>query len=150
MARIEVTEEQAPVRRYRMAKFFVYVPTPVVVQLSDSQPTADATINLQTDSDFELLAITYAADIGGAVQTYNSRVIPLVTMTLQVSGTGNDIMPQPVPLSSIGGNGELPFLLPESTIWHGSSQISITLSRYAQAGTTYNIRLAFHGRKLFF
>lgn len=139
-----------PGRVYRSAEFFVYTPNPVVITLNDAQPIGQLAVQLQTDSDFELLAITQATDIGGALQTDSTRIIPLATMTIVQSGTGNDIMPQPVPLSAISGDGRLPFLLPESKIWQGGSTMSITLARYAVAGTTYNIRLAFLGRKLFY
>jgi hypothetical protein len=146
----QIETKYPPGRIYRSAEFFVYSPNPVVVTLDNTNPVAQLAVQLQTDSDFELLAITQATDIAGAVQTDSSRVIPLATMTIVQSGTGNDIMPQPVPLSVISGDGRLPFLLPESKIWQGGSTMAITLTRYAVAGTSYNIRLAFIGRKLFY
>ena len=147
---VEIASKLTPARRYRSTEFFVYSPNPVVLTLSDAAPTGQLTVQIQSDSDFELLEIMQATDIAGALQTDSSRIIPLATITIQQSGSGVDIMPQPVPLSAIAGDGRLPFILPESKIWPGNASMSVTLTRYAVAGTTYNIRLAFAGRKLFY
>lgn len=141
---------EAAVRKYRMTEFFVYVPQPTVITISDAAPTGQLSVPIQTDSDFELLEIAEATDIAGAPQTQSTRIIPLVTIAITQSGSGVDIFPQPVPLSSVAGDGRLPFILPESKIWQANSSMSITLARYAEVGTTYNIRLSFIGRKLFF
>jgi len=147
---VEIASKLTPARRYRSTEFFVYSPNPVVLTLNDAAPTGQLTVQIQSDSDFELLEIMQATDIAGALQTDSSRIIPLATITIQQSGSGVDIMPQPVPLSAIAGDGRLPFILPESKIWPGNASMSVTLTRYAVAGTTYNIRLAFAGRKLFY
>lgn len=147
---VEIASKLAPQRRYKSTEFFVYSPNPIVLTLNDAAPVGNLQVQIQSDSDFELLEILQATDIGGALQTDSTRIVPLVTMTIQQSGTGVDIMPQPVPLSAISGDGRLPFILPESKIWPGNSSMAITLTRYAVAGTTYNVRLAFAGRKLFY
>lgn len=148
--RIAIESKQQPVRAYRSAEFFVYATNPVVVALTDAAPVANVAVQIQSDADFELLEIGYAADIAGAEQTDSSRVIALATLQIQQSGSGVDIMPSPVPLSVVGGDGRLPFILPETKIWPANSGMAITLTRYAAAGTEYNIRLTFIGRKLFF
>lgn len=136
-------------RRYTSVQPYIYTPNPVVLQLTDAQLTVTGQIQLQNDADFELLSIQQMTDIAGALQTDSTRILPLATIELEQSGTGNDIMPQPVPLPSIAGDGRLPYLLPETWIWPGGGTISVTLARYAVAGTNYNIRLSFHGRKLY-
>jgi hypothetical protein len=143
-------ETLAPAKKYRSASFFVYSPNPLVATLTDAAPTAQLQVPIQTDADFELLEIVQVTDIAGAVQTASSRVIPLATIQIQQSGSGIDIMPSAVPLGALSGDGSLPFILPESKIWPANASMLVTLTRYAVAGTSYNIRLAFVGRKLFF
>lgn len=147
---VQIESKVQPVRGYRTTEFFVYSTNPVVVTLSDASPVIQAQVSIQSDADFELLELAQATDIAGALQTDSSRVIPLATIQFQMSGSGNDIMPNPVPLSAIAGDGRLPFIMPETKIWPANSSMLITLTRYAVAGTTYNIRLALIGRKLFF
>jgi hypothetical protein len=136
-------------RRYQLAQPYIYTPNPVVLSMTDANPTVAGQIQLQNDADFELISIQQVTDIAGALQTDSTRILPLATIILQQSGTGNDIMPQPVPIPSIAGDGRLPYLLPETWIWPGGGNISINLARYAVAGTNYNVRLSFHGRKLY-
>lgn len=144
-------EGGAAAKVYRAASFFVYTPNPLNAELTDAVPTIQLQIPIQSDSDFELQEIVQATDNGaGAVQTASTRIVPLVTITIQQSGSGIDIMPNPVPLSALSGDGSLPFILPESKIWTANSSMLVTLTRYAVAGTNYDIRLAFVGRKLFF
>ena len=145
-----MTGEVGSGKQYIGREFFAYTPNPVVAEISDATPSVQLTIPIQTDSDFELFEIMQATDIAGAVQTESTRVIPLVTMTISQSGSGIDIFPNPVPLGSIAGTGGLPFILPESKIWPANASMLITLQRYAVSGTSYNIRLTFAGRKLFF
>lgn len=149
-AAVQIESKERPARVYRATEFFVYSPSPLVATLSDATPVVNLQVPIQSDSDFELLELLQFTDIAGAVQTDSSRVIPLATIQIQQSGSGIDIMPQPVPLGSIAGDGRLPFILPESKIWPANASMSITLTRYAVAGTSYNIRLSFSGRKLFF
>lgn len=148
--RIEIATKEGPVKRYSGTGFFVYTPNPLIATLADATPTVQLQVPIQTDSDFELMEILQATDIAGALQTDSTRIVPLATLTIIQSGSGVDIMPNPVPLSVISGDGRLPFILPESKIWPANSSMTITLTRYAVAGTTYNIRLSFAGRKLFF
>lgn len=143
-------EGGAAAKPYRSASFFVYSPNPLVAALTDVAPMAVLQVPIQSDADFELLEITQVTDIAGAPQTASSRIIPLATIQIQQSGSGIDIMPSPVPLGSLSGDGSLPFILPESKLWAANSSMLVTLTRYAVAGTNYNIRLSFVGRKLFF
>lgn len=147
---VQIQSKQAPVKMYRSTEFFVYTPNPLVATLSDAAPVANLTAPIHSDSDFELLELVQVTDIAGALQTAADRILPLATIQIQQSGSGIDIMPNPVPMAAIFGDGSLPFILPESKIWPANSSMSLTLTRYAVAGTTYNIRLSFVGRKLFF
>lgn len=107
-------------------------------------------INIESDSDFVVEKIAYMADIGGAVQTDSSRVIPLVNLAINDSGSGRNLQNEPVALSAIAGIGELPFMLPKPRIFRANSTINLTLSNYSAATTYDNIQIVLIGYKRFY
>ena len=110
--------------------------------------TATGSINIQADSDFVLQKLTYFADIAAAVQTDSSRVVPLVTVQITDTGSGRNLMETATPISNIFGTGEIPFILPQPKLFLARSNINITVANFS-AGTTYNLRLALIGHKVF-
>lgn len=110
--------------------------------------TLNPNIQIQADSDFLIEKMTYAADLAGAAQTDSSRVIPNVSVQLQVSGPGTVLFNVQSPLSSLFGNGELPFILPVAYLLAASSTLQITLTSF-EASNTPRITLNFIGRKLY-
>ena len=111
--------------------------------------SSTGTINIQADSDFVLQKMTYFADISAAVQTNSSRVIPLATILVTDSGSGRNLMESAVPISSIMGTGNVPFILPKPKLFKARTTISITVANFS-ASTTYAIRLSFIGYKVFY
>lgn len=105
-------------------------------------------INIDADTDFKLTKLSQMSDIAGAPQTESTAVIPLVTMDVRDAGSGRTLMNIPIPMGAIFGAGRLPFILPVPRIFTSRASIAITLANYS-AATTYNIRLAFIGTKLF-
>ena len=88
------------------------------------------------------------SDIAAAIQTDSSRVIPVATVLITDSGSGRQFMDSDVPVASIFGTGALPFVLPQPKIVSARSNLTVKVTNLT-AGTTYNIRLAFIGVKLF-
>lgn len=105
-------------------------------------------INIQADSDFELQKLCYFADIAAASQTDDLRVIPLVTINITDSGSGRFLSSDAVPVASIFGTGQIPFILPTPKIFSARSTVSIEVANFS-AATTYNLRLSFIGAKIF-
>ena len=110
--------------------------------------TDNQSILIQADSDFKLSKLMLMADIAHAAQTAANRVIPLCTMQIVDSGSGRQLFSNPVALGALFGDGTLPHILPVPRIFKARSSISITTVNY-DAASTYNIRLAFEGTKLF-
>jgi len=109
---------------------------------------ATGNINIQADSAFQLQKLTYFADIAAAPQTDSSRVLPLVMLQMTDTGSGRNLFSTAVPIPSIFGTGNLPFILPAPKEFSAKATISVVVSNFS-AATTYNLRLTLIGQKVF-
>lgn len=132
-------------RNYISQDFFVYE-----VDFSALAPAASQTssFTVQQEADFLLTKINMTPDIAAAAYTDSTRPVPLVTITINDTGSGRNLMSSAVPLPALFGSGGLPFILPRQRLFVASSVVNITLTNY-DAATTYNIRLSFIGEKAF-
>ncbi len=123
--------------------FYVYQSSVLAIA-----PGANATdtINIQADSDFILQKLTFFADIAAAAQTESSRVLPLITMQLTDTGSGRQVFSDALPIPSIFGAGELPFILPNPRRFRANTTMALSYTNY-DAAATYNIYLQFIGLK---
>lgn len=110
--------------------------------------TVNGNITIQSDSDFKLTKLALMADLAGAAVTESARIVPLCTLALLDTGSGRQLFSAPVALGALFGYGALPFILPVPRIFKARTSISLTFVNYS-AATTYNIRLAFIGTKIF-
>ena len=113
-----------------------------------STGSANDIINIEADSDFILQKLTYQADIAAAAFLDSTRPIPNVSIQLIDSGSGRQLMQNPIPIPSLFGTGELPFILPNPRKFLRNSTIQIAFTNF-DAAATYNIRLAFIGYKIY-
>lgn len=105
--------------------------------------------NIQADAPFVIHQQSYAADIAVAVQTDSTRVIPIVTALITDGSSGRQFMDADVPLPCLfGESGSLPYILPNPKVLAARSTLSTRLTNLT-AATSYNIRLCFHGLKLY-
>lgn len=109
---------------------------------------AQSSFTVQTDSNFLWQNACMFADIAGAPETDDSRVLPLVTCTIQDTSSGRQLSSQPVAIPSQFGTATDPFVLPTPRFFRANTQVTVSLSNYS-AATTYNIRLQFIGTKFF-
>lgn len=105
-------------------------------------------INIDSSADFMLQKLTYFADIAGAALTDSTRVIPLVSLTVTDTGSGRELMLNNIPIPSIFGTGQIPFILPRPKKFRRNSTIQVEVSNFS-AATAYNLKLAFIGEKLY-
>ena len=135
----------APRPPYFSFDFFVYELDFSNLVHGTSQ-TLSFTVN--ADSDFLWTHAAYAADLALAAQTESGRVLPLVTAMITDTGSGRQLMSTAVPVPSIFGTGQLPYVLPRQRRFAANSQVSITLLNYS-AAADYNLRLSLIGEKGF-
>jgi len=113
-----------------------------------SGSSATGNVNIQADSDFVLQKLTVFADIAGAAQLSDSRVVPLCSLQVTDSGSGRQLFESAVPVPAIFGNGELPFILPTPKLFPARSTITLNVANFS-AATTYNLKFALIGYKVF-
>lgn len=111
--------------------------------------SATATFTVQADSDFIWEKATYFADIAAAAMLPPTLIVPLVTVLITDTGSGRQLMSGAVPIPSMFGSGSLPFIVPRPRQFRSQSTVTVQLTSYVAAGTTYNIRLSFIGEKGF-
>lgn len=105
-------------------------------------------INVQADSDFVWQKACYFADISGAGETVATQIVPLATVLLTDTGSGRQLMSSAVPVTSLFGRGDLPFILPQQKMFRANSIILVQVANF-DAAQTYRIRLSFIGYKTF-
>jgi hypothetical protein len=110
--------------------------------------TVNGNIQIQSDSDFKLTKLSLMADIAAAAVTESGRIVPLCTLSILDTGSGRQIFSAPVALGALFGFGPLPFILPVPRIFKARTNIALALVNYS-AATTYNIRMALIGSKIF-
>lgn len=110
--------------------------------------SSQGAIQIQADSDFELQKLSFTADIGGGPVTASDRVLPLVTIQITDTGTGRQMFNTPIPIPSIFGDGQIPFILPTTKVFAPNSSLLVAVANYSIA-TAYNFRLALIGAKVF-
>ena len=131
--------------QYGAYDFFVYEVDFAALAAGGS---ATSSFTIQQEADFLLTKVTMVTDLAAAAQTESARVIPLVTLLINDTGSGRNLMSSAVPLPNLFGTGGLPFILPRQRLFVASSVVNITLTNFS-AATTYNIKLSFIGEKAF-
>jgi len=111
--------------------------------------TTSLTYQIEADSYFYMNALTYQVDLAldGTV-TYSTNPLGLITVVFFDSGSGRQLMANPVPLPCIAGDGRHPFRLPKPRRIAPTSQITATLVNYSTA-TSYNVSLCLSGFKVY-
>lgn len=126
--------------------------------------TATGSFTTQNDSDFVITKTTYfcfqdvavfndtaIAAMGGL--TANKRILPPVTCQLNDSGSGRNLLEAGIPISTLFGDAQLPYIWSEPYKLSGNSTMTATLENLSTAAggnQAFVIRLQFHGVKLFY
>jgi len=111
--------------------------------------TKTANVNIETDAEFIVDKITYFGTVGGAAQTKESRVVPLVEISLNDTGSGRNLQNLPVPLDCMAGTAELPFVLPVPRKFKPNATITVTATNISAATDYDNLKVVFSGYKKF-
>lgn len=102
---------------------------PVRFQAIAQTSTTTSTVQIDAGSDFYLTALTQFSTINGstAVLTSATYAIPMVTLTIQDTGSNRNLMNSPVPLALIAGDGNHPHRLIHPRLFYRNSAIQITM-----------------------
>lgn len=120
------------------------------VFFDDIAPAAQQTANvaIEADANFILVKLSGFADIAEAAQTYDTRVVPLVTLQITDTGSGRNLLNGDTAWSNIVGWGEIPYILPIRRKFKANSTIRVQATNF-DAAVTYGLRLSFSGIKDF-
>lgn len=136
-----------PAKYWKAEKFgFTYVAEFLPATLS---VVTNATLQISSDSDFALYYMT-ATVFNTANTTQNST--PSLLVDIKDQGSGRFYNSSAVQIQNWFGNfntlgGAGPFMLVKPLILGGGSALTISVTE--QSGTSQNVRMAFHGLKLF-
>lgn len=133
----------------------LYIYEAQALTLAASATTTDS-IQIEADSSFILQKLTYHAPAPAATMLAASalglvegqKIIPNVAIVITDTGSGRQLMPSPIPIPSLFGDGKLPFILPNPRLFMRNSTISIQFTNL-DATNAYSVRLAFIGYKVY-
>lgn len=126
--------------------FFAYTST--IASIAPAAVAADI-VEIEANSYFKLTKLCCFAAIADAAQTDSTRVIPLVTLQITDTGAGRRLFDAAIPIGNLMGYGALPFILPVPRIFKPRATIQLDYTSFVAAGTTYSLRVALFGSKLY-
>ena len=135
-------------RTQHTGDYFVY---PLIFDSIAPGATAQNQIQIQADSTFEWMSSTYFAfDVTAPAQTTNTRVIPPLRAQIIDSGSGRQLLDEPISVDNFFGSGKLAYILPQYRSFKPRSSIIIQVTSFEPGGgVTYGLELCLHGRKVF-
>jgi len=107
--------------------------------------TTAVSFSIGSDAHFALVAISRTV-----FNVDNTTVVaaPPYLVLIKSSGSGRDLSDAPVHIENMAGTAQLPFVFPVPFVLTAGSQCSVTLTNLDPANAR-NVRMAFHGFKLF-
>lgn len=104
--------------------------------------------NVDASAMFLWTSTSYQANTLNAAQTGATRVYPNASVMIVDQGSGRQMMDVSTPITSIAGDGQFPYILPEPRLIGANSTLSVVYTNY-DAAAGYNLRLTFNGFKIF-
>lgn len=126
----------------------VYWVTGVANALAVGAVSQPVNVGIQADADFLILNQTYSVNTANAAVTATTRPYPNLTVLLTDTGSGYNLMDVAVPVTSIFGDGQFPYNLPQPKLMPAKSTLQVQVTNL-DAAVAYNLRLSFSGVKLF-
>jgi hypothetical protein len=123
---------------------------PVFSNLAVNVGAATNQFTIQSDADFEWVMSTYEFDVAAAAFTYATQPIPNMTILIVDTGSGRQLMNNAVPVTSIFGNAQHPFVMPISRVLKANATLQFTAVNFDAAVNTGNLRLSLHGWKQYY
>ena len=143
----------------RNRDFYVYESQALSLAASG---TATDVIQIEADAHFVLQKLAHVSyddaappDLGTSPTvlftgglTAQQQVLPQVSIQITDTGSGRQLMSNPIPIPSLFGDGKLPFILPNPRIFLKNTTLQIGYTNFDTVNP-YDIRLAFIGYKIY-
>jgi len=107
------------------------------------------TTTIDSDADFFWMKGCVFADVGNDGTTYAANILPNLSVTITYGSTGRALSNAPVPVSSLFGVGQLPFILPAAKYFPARSLITMIVTNPSDNVTYSSVRFSLHGVKAF-
>lgn len=107
-------------------------------------------IIVQADSDFEWVQAVYEFDLAAAQFTYSTRPMPNMSVVIVDTGSGRQLMSGSVPVTSLFGQPENPYVLPITRTFKANASVQFTVTNFDAATATGHLRLSLIGYKRFY
>jgi len=125
-----------------------------IAGISSVAPTANSQINLDADSDFYCVALTSVTGINtaglDAPYTESGAPLPLVTLLINDTGSGKNLMNGALLIPGFTGDGKRPYRFVRPRVFMANATIQLAFSgQFLAAGTSYDIQIIFHGYKVY-
>jgi hypothetical protein len=106
-------------------------------------------INIDAGTDFYWFASSYQADLGGVAfdPVSNQPLVPLITVIITDTGSQRNLMNQAVPVTTIAGDGKLPYRLLLPRLFKANSIVQFNWSSYEDTNAD-SLRFVMHGFRL--
>lgn len=134
-------------KRYEWADFFVYATDPLGFSLTSGQQL-NRVIQLDADSDFNVMRMTGYAEPNGATFPLADNIMPQISVLLVDGMTSRNLFNNPLAWGAIIGTGKLPLVLPQYRVFARNGTIILQLANFSSV-TYNNIQIALEGVKLF-
>ena len=128
-----------------LRSFYVYEVQTIAIVAGGNSPDQ---IQVEADADFYWIKSAYFADLAGVAQLESTQIIPNVDVQIVDTGSGRQLLNGNIPIPSIFGSGNLPFVLPIPQVFKANSVVRVDFTS-REAAATPDIRLAFIGYKDF-
>lgn len=125
--------------------FFIYESESLGLATGTS---SNDTIQIEADSDFILQKLAQHTTLADATYVSSATPIPNISLLITDTGSGRQMMNNPIPIPSFFGSGQLPFILPNPRKIAKNSVLNIAYTNF-DAAQTYSVRLAFIGYKIY-
>jgi hypothetical protein len=116
-------------------EFYVYTASFGNIASGATTGPTNGPLQIQADSDFEWRKLTFFSELHGGTPPFLQSQIPELALMVTDGGSGRQLFSSATPLSSIAGNGTLPFILPVTYIFEAKSTIQLTLTNFSIAGS---------------
>ncbi len=137
-----------PIMKQMLLDFFVYE-VPLFTNLAVGASFTQRII-IQADADFEWVQSCYNFTLADAAYLYNTRPIPNMSVRINDTGSGRQLMNTDVPVTAIFGQPENPYVMPITRTFKANATIEFTATNFDAAVTTGQLRLSLIGFKQFF
>lgn len=131
---------------YASRNFFTYEADTIAALAAGA--SQNLTFNIAGDSDFFWTKFAAFALVGGTSTLRNADQLASCTVLIVNTTTGRQYSSSATPIPNVAGTGELPFILPQITMWQRKSTIQIQLQNIGSA-TYSGVYLSFMGIKAF-